>query len=244
MAQKKHADPTTKRKRPKQAPKRQTDPKSPHKFPGLRAMKAAGAVAIEVHFHGSGDDGWYDYRVMSLSKNPQLQLCDKAETEITAFLENHLEHYGEGPGSVLLARFDLLKSVCKGYSGEGDLRSRLSELLATLAAYGVKNIVGDLTSGVFSKCKVVPAASLSRKDASMHVQRFLELALDYAAEYREYEEAVGEDCKEYALLDDGKGNLRIDVPKRRVTWTRSPASKSVAIAVGKLAETILPLRLT
>jgi hypothetical protein len=75
------------------------------------------------------------------------------------------------------------------------------------------------------------------------VHRFLELTREYAAEYGEYDEEEGYDGEEYALLDAADGTLVIDIAERWVTLTQSRASKSIEIAVDRLIETSLPLRL-
>jgi hypothetical protein len=212
-------------------------------MPCLKALKVAGATAVDVHYHGHGDDGCYAYRVIGGSKN--LPLKDDAETEIEEFLRKHFYHDGIGPGSVLLARFDLIKGVCHGYSGSsGNPATRLGELLRTLESHGVKLVVGELESAEFSKCKVNPAAAYTRGRAADDVNWFLRLAREYRAEYSDFDEEAGYDGKEYRLLDDAIGVLRIDVSKRRVTWARRPASQSIALAVENLAETTLPIRLT
>jgi hypothetical protein len=209
----------------------------------LASMKAAGAKAVDVHFHGAGDDGWYEHRVISGNPKRPLQLSAAAEDEITEFLSANFTHYGEGPGSVLLARFDLVHAVCHGYSGSGDPGARLAELLSFCEWHGAKKIVGTLRSGKFSQCKVVPSSALAREEASKAVHRFLDLTREYAAEYGEYDEEEGYDGEEYALLDAANGTLAIDVAERRVALVRSPASKSIEIAVDRLIKTSLPLRL-
>lgn len=212
-------------------------------MPCLKALKAAGATVVDVHYHGHGDDGCYTYRVIGGAKN--LTLNADAETEIEAFLRKHFYHDGIGPGSVLLARFDLMKGVCHGYSGSsGNPAARLGELLRTFESHGVKLVMGELKSAEFSKCKVNPVAAYTRDRAAHDVNWFLRLAREYRAEYSDFDKEAGYDGKEYRLLDDADGVLRIDVPKRRVTWTRLPASQSVALAVENLAEKTLPIRWT
>jgi hypothetical protein len=217
--------------------------KSSPTLKALASVKALGAKAVVVHFHGAGDDGWYEYRVISNNTKRPLQLSAAAEDEVNRFLSTNFRHYGEGPGSVLLARFDLVHAVCHGYSGSGDPGARLAELISFCEWHGAKKIVGTLRSGKFSQCKVVPSSALAREEASNAVHRFLELTREYAAEYGEYDEEEGYDGEEYALLDAADGTLVIDIAERWVTLTQSRASKSIEIAVDRLIETSLPLRL-
>jgi hypothetical protein len=224
-------------------PKSSDASKSSSLLKNLASVKAAGAKAVEVHFHGAGDDGWYEYRVIGGKTKHTVQLSPAAENEVNEFLRANYRHYGEGPGSVLLARFDLDHAVCHGYSGSGNPGSRLAELISFCEWHGATKIVGTLRSGEFGSCKVVPASALARKEASDAVRRFLELTREYSVEYSDYDEAEGYDGEEYALLDAADGTLAIDIANRRVTLTQSPASKSIEIAVDRLIETSLPLRL-
>lgn len=210
---------------------------------GLASLKALGAKSVEVHFQGAGDDGWYEYRVISRDPKRSLQLSADAEQEVKEFLEKNFNYYGEGPGSVLLARFDLIHAVCHGYSGSGDPGARLAELLSIFESHGVGKVVGNLRSRKFANCKVVPTSALAREKASDAVHRFLELTQEYAAEYGEYDEEEGYDGEEYALLDAADGTLTIDIAERWVALTQTPASKSIEIAVDRLIKASLPLRL-
>lgn len=214
----------------------------------LASLKASGVRSVEVHFHGAGDDGWYECRVISKDPKRSLQLSADAEEEVNEFLEANFNYYGEGPGSVLIARFDLVHAVCHGYSGSGDPGARLAELLSIFESHGVGKVVGNLRSRKFSNCKVVPASALAREKASHAVHRFLQLTQSYAAESGEYDEEEEDeeeeyDGEEYALLDAADGTLTIDIAERWVTLTQTPASKSIEIAVDRLIKTSLPLRL-
>lgn len=219
-----------------------TSSKSSPVLKGLASLKALGAKSIDVHFHGTGDDGWYEYHVIGRDTKRPLELSAAAEEEVNDFLQANFEHYGDGPGSVLLARFDLVHAVCHGFSGDGDPGARLAELIAMLESHGAKKLVGHLRSGNFSQCKVVPASALAREKASDAVRSFLELTRDFAAEYGEYDEEEGYEPVEYALLDAAGGTLAIDVAARRVTLTQAPRSKSIEIAVDRLTKASLPLR--
>ena len=201
-------------------------------FPGLAAMKAAGAATIDVHFQGYGDDGGYEYRVIGNTK--RLTVTETARAEIEQFLEKRLQPYGEGLGTILLARFDLTKSVCQAIHGDGAISERLGELVEVLKARGVATVVGDVRSGTFSKCKVAPTSTMSRDEVCSHVNRFLHIVLDMAREFDTYDDE----------LDYWKGTMRIDVAERRIQVVRSSASKAVTIKVNKLESASFPLRLT
>jgi hypothetical protein len=217
-----------------------------HLLPGLQAMKNQGVSAIEVHFQGSGDDGWYDYRVISELK--EIELSKDAIKEIEGFLQEAVQHYGEGPGSVLLARFDLLKSVCHVYEGEGDPGTRLGELLAVLNTHGVTKVNGELRSQKLSECKVEPEQAMACTTVSEYVDHFLDLVDTFVVEYGDFDEETmevipyeGELC---ALLDEAGGSLSIDVSNRRAVLTRATDSETIEIAVDELAEASFPLSLS
>ena len=216
--------------------------KAAARFPGLAAMRAAGAKIIEAHFQGFGDDGCFEYRV--IGDNKKLGVSAAAGDEMEAFLQEHFDPYGEGMGSVLLAQFDLVKCVCRGFDGDGDPPTRLAELLCVLQAHGVKKVVGELQAGRFSKCKVDPAAAMPRKLANEHVSSLVDRVNEYSIECGEYDEEIGYEGKEYALLDTAKSTVHIDVPKRRVTLKRLSPPRLLAIAPGKLKARSFPLHLS
>jgi hypothetical protein len=217
----------------RKSPKKQKQPAASTRsaFPGLASMKAAGATIIDVHYQGYGDDGGYEYRV--IGSTTRLHLTDAVRVEIEKCLESRFEPYGEGPGTILLARFDLTKSVCHVLSGDGAVSERLGELVEVLKAHDVATVAGDVRSGKFSKCKVVPASAMSRDEVCDHVNRFLHIVLDMAREFDSYDE----------VLDYWKGTMRVDVAERRIRLTRSAASKEVTIKVSKLGAVSFPIRL-
>ncbi len=243
MAKKKSAKKQSAAKKPqkKSALKKSTATKGAPRLPGLAAMRNGGATAIEVQFHGFSDDGWFEYRV--IGGGGKIEMSATATIQIGAFLQEHFDPYGEGIGSVLLARFDLVQSVCRGYGGDGDPPTRLAELVSVLEAHGVKKLVGELRSGKFSKCKSEPTTAMPKKVASDLVSRLLDRVREYLVECGEYyDEEIGYDGKEYALLDAGKSTFLIDVPKRRVTLKHSSPKKTLVIPVESLRETSFPVR--
>jgi hypothetical protein len=221
----------TKKASPKSSKKQPAASTQPA-FPGLAAMKAAGAATIDVHFQGYGDDGGYGYRVIGNTK--RMTVTDAARADIEKFLEERFHPYGQGFGTILLARFDLKKSVCQAFRGDGAVPERLGELVEVLKAHGVATVVGDVRSGTFSKCKVTPASAMSRDEVCSHVNRFLHIVLDMASEFDSYDDQ----------LDYWKGTMRIDVAERRIRVVRSSASKAVTTKVNKLESASFPLRLT
>lgn len=231
MAKKKPASKNPTLKKKTNSAKKRPASKARSAFPGLASMKAAGATAIDVHFQGYGDDGCYDYRVVGGPSG--LQLTDAARQEVEKVLERKFKPEGEGLGTILLARFDLVKSVCRAYSGDGAYSERLAELIEALKARGVQTVVGDISSEQFSKCKVSPAHAMSRDEACAQVNWFLHIVLDMAREIDNAEE-----------LEYWNGTLRIEVTKRRVVVAKPRASRSGMIQVDELDSSSFPLKLS
>lgn len=229
MAKKKAASrkPTIKSK----ANKKHPSVKARSAFPGLAALKAAGATAVDVHFQGYGDDGCYTYGIVGGA--PGMEITEAAKKEVEKLIDGKFAPYGEGLGSILLARLDLMKSVCHVHSGDGAHSERLAELVDALQSRGVETVVGDISSGKFSKCKVTPATAMSREEVCKLIDWLLHVVLDMARE--------SDDAQEFEFW---KGTLRVDVGKRRIAISRPRQSRSGVIQVDELDTTTFPIRLS